>query len=72
MDKLPDPIAYAIPMFIIMIIAEMIIAKRAAPERYEPKDTLSSLAFGLGSNVAGLIFGGIVFGLSLQVYALSP
>ena len=72
MDRFPDPIAYAIPMFIVMIIAEMIIAKRAAPERYEPKDTLSSLAFGLGSNVAGLIFGGIVFALSLQVYALRP
>jgi sterol desaturase/sphingolipid hydroxylase (fatty acid hydroxylase superfamily) len=61
MDKLPDPVNFAVPIFVLLIIIEMIWAKRRAPEKYEPADTLVSLAFGLGSTVAGLLVGAMIY-----------
>jgi sterol desaturase/sphingolipid hydroxylase (fatty acid hydroxylase superfamily) len=68
-DKLPDPVQYAVPVFVLMVIAEMLIAKRQAPERYEPRDTLSSLGFGFGSTIAGLLVGGMAFGIASWGYS---
>ena len=34
MDKLPNPVDYAVPAFILLILAEMAWAKRRAPEAY--------------------------------------
>jgi sterol desaturase/sphingolipid hydroxylase (fatty acid hydroxylase superfamily) len=72
MDKLPNPVTFAIPVFIALIIIEMIWAKRRAPEKYEPADTLTSLAFGLGSNVAGLLTGALVVALGIWCYQFRP
>ena len=47
MAKLPNPVDFAVPFFILLIVIEMIWARRNAPEKYEPNDTLVSLAFGL-------------------------
>ena len=57
---MPDfsPVDYAIPAFVLLVLAEMLWAWKRRPEAYEPKDTLTSLAFGLGSTVAGVLFGG--------------
>ena len=66
--ELINPVTYAIPAFIILVIMEMLWAKRKAPEKYEPKDTLSSLALGTGSQAAGLLSGAFVFGLALWLY----
>jgi sterol desaturase/sphingolipid hydroxylase (fatty acid hydroxylase superfamily) len=52
-DRLPNPLDYAVPIFILLIVLEMIWAKKRAPEAYEPKDTLTSLLFGTGSQVIG-------------------
>ncbi len=68
MDKLPNPVDYAVPIFVALILIEMIWAKRRAPEKYEPGDTFTSLAFGLGSTVAGALTGALVFGLSVWLY----
>jgi sterol desaturase/sphingolipid hydroxylase (fatty acid hydroxylase superfamily) len=68
MDKLPDPVDFAVPVFVLMIIIEMIWAKRRAPETYEPKDTLNSLLFGLGSSVAGLLVGGMAYAIASWTY----
>lgn len=68
MPKLPNPVDFAVPLFILLIVLEMAWAKRNAPEKYEPKDTLVSLSFGLGSTVAGLLFGGAILGLMLAVW----
>lgn len=65
---LPNPVDFAIPAFVLLIVIEMIWAKRRAPEKYEPKDTLTSLAFGLGSTVVGLLVGGLVLAMSFAVY----
>ncbi len=55
MPNLPNPVDFAVPCFIALIVIEMIWAKRRAPEKYEPRDTLSSLLFGFGSSVIGAL-----------------
>lgn len=65
---LPNPVDYAVPAFVLLIVIEMIWAKRRAPEKYEPKDTLTSLAFGFGSTVMGALVGGLVLAMSFKVY----
>lgn len=67
---MPDlnPTQYAVPLFVIAVLAEMIWAKFRAPEAYEPQDTLVSLAFGLGSTVAGALLGGFAVALFIKAY----
>lgn len=48
MPELFSPVDYAIPAFIILIVAEMLWARSRAPEKYEPRDTLTSLALEIG------------------------
>ena len=70
MREMPDfsPTQYAVPFFVAAILIEMIWARLKAPEAYEPKDTLVSLAFGLGSTVAGGLFGGFAAFVFLEAY----
>jgi sterol desaturase/sphingolipid hydroxylase (fatty acid hydroxylase superfamily) len=68
MNDLPNPVDYAIPFFVLTIIVEMIWAKRRAPEKYEPKDTLTSLLLGFGSSVTGILFGGLAAAIALKAY----
>lgn len=68
MDKLPNPVDFAIPAFVLLVLAEMVVARLRDRSRYCPKDTLTSLALGLGSTVAGLLTAGVVFALSMWVY----
>ena len=67
---MPDfsPVDYAIPGFVLLVLAEMLWARFKAPHSYEPKDTLVSLAFGLGSTVAGLLLGGFWLAVFLAAY----
>ena len=67
---MPDfnPVDYAVPAFVLLIVIELIWAKRRRPDAYEARDTLTSLAFGLGSTVAGIATGGIVLAASLWLY----
>lgn len=63
-----DPVAYAIPAFVALIVAEMLWARRRAPTAYEPRDTLTSLALGLGSTAIGLLTSGLVFTAAMWLY----
>ena len=63
-----DPTTYAVPLFVVAVLAEMIWAKFRAPEAYEPKDTLVSLMFGLGSTVAGALLGGFALAVFIRAY----
>lgn len=53
MPDLANPISYAIPGFIILLIAEIWLNRRG--KGYELKDTVTSLAMGIGSQLAGLL-----------------
>ena len=66
--NLPDPVSLAIPAFVVLVLAEMWIARRTARHRYEPRDTLTSLMLGFGSTVAGLLTGGLVIALALYLH----
>jgi sterol desaturase/sphingolipid hydroxylase (fatty acid hydroxylase superfamily) len=68
MSELPDPVNVAIPAFVLLIVVEMIVARRHDPRRYCPHDTLTSLLLGLGSTVTGLITTGAVFGIAMAVW----
>ena len=43
---MPDfsPTEYAVPGFVLLVVIEMIWARRLRREAYEPRDTLTSLA----------------------------
>src|SRR3954468_24398703 len=66
--KLSDPVTLAIPAFVLLVLAEMIVARFRDPSRYEPRDTLTSLGLGLGSTVAGVLSGGLVFALAAWIW----
>jgi sterol desaturase/sphingolipid hydroxylase (fatty acid hydroxylase superfamily) len=67
MPDLPDPVDLAVPGFVLLMIVEMIVVRRAGRGAYEPRDTLTSLLLGLGSTVAGALAGGVVL---LAAFAL--
>jgi sterol desaturase/sphingolipid hydroxylase (fatty acid hydroxylase superfamily) len=66
--ELFNPVDYAVPAFILLVMIEMIWARKRAPEKYEPRDTLTSLALGAGSTVAGVFFGGTMLAVALWGY----
>lgn len=67
---MPDfsPTQYAVPLFVVAILIEMVWSRVRAPEAYEPGDTLVSLAFGLGSTVSGALFGGLSIAVVTAAY----
>lgn len=65
---LPDPLIFAIPVFIVLILVEMVWAKRRVPLAYEPRDTLTSLALGLGNTAMALVTAGAVGAVGLWLY----
>jgi sterol desaturase/sphingolipid hydroxylase (fatty acid hydroxylase superfamily) len=68
MPNLPNPVDYAIPGFVLLVLAEMIVAWARDRSRYCPKDTLTSLALGLGSTVAGGLTATLLYALAMWVY----
>lgn len=63
-----DLIQYAIPGFIILLIAEVIITARQQKDYYDAKDTAGSLAMGIGNVIVGFVGKAIVFGAFSLVY----
>ncbi|ODU19710.1 MAG: C-5 sterol desaturase [Sphingomonas sp. SCN 67-18] len=57
---MPDPVDFAVPAFIALVLVEMIVARFRDPRRYEPRDTLTSLMLGFGSSIAGVLSLGAV------------
>ena len=53
MSDLPNPITYAVPAFVLLIVLEAWLNRRG--KGYEIKDTATSLLMGTGSQVAGLL-----------------
>ena len=67
---MPDlnPTELAVPGFVLLVLIEMVWAWKKRPTSYEPRDTLTSLSFGLGSTVAGLLTGGFFLALFLAAW----
>ncbi|MES2059124.1 MAG: sterol desaturase family protein [Pseudomonadota bacterium] len=63
-----DPVKYAVPGFVLLVAIEMVVARFRDRTRYEPRDTLTSLALGLGSTVAGVLTAGIAYAIAVWVW----
>ncbi|MBU6407611.1 MAG: sterol desaturase family protein [Alphaproteobacteria bacterium] len=65
-------ITLAVPLFVVLIIAEAVAVRLGARGRYDAQDAAASLAMGLGNRVAGLLTVGIKLGvfLALSQFAL--
>lgn len=64
-----DPVTLAVPFFILAIILEIVLTRlKVTRANYEARDTMASLAMGLGSNVAGLLTAGLVVAATLWTY----
>lgn len=83
MPDLPNPVTYAVPFFVLLLIMEMLLLRRrisasdkeTANDRaedtvkgFEWRDTAISLAMGMGSQVAGLLTFGAVFAAALWTH----
>ncbi|MES2754014.1 MAG: sterol desaturase family protein [Pseudomonadota bacterium] len=68
--KLPDIVTLAVPAFVLLVLIEigLVWARRGHRHRYEARDTLTSLALGLGSTIAGLLTGGLFLAVAFWVY----
>ncbi len=69
----PDPVSLATPVFIALIVAEMIYARFSGRARFEPRDTAASLLMGFGSVVIGALFAFIFLDVAkaLQPYKVA-
>ncbi|MCL6249822.1 sterol desaturase family protein [Altererythrobacter sp. KTW20L] len=64
-----DPLPYAIPLFVLLILVEMLWARACKRARaYEVRDTAVSLGLGLGSIVAGALAAGATGALLVQAH----
>jgi len=61
---LPDPVRLAIPIFVLLIVAETLWAWRRGRDAYETRDTAASLVMGLGNFGLGFAYGGIIVAAS--------
>jgi len=68
MPDLPDPVDLAIPAFVALVLAEMLVARIKDRSRYCPRDTLTSLMLGFGSTIASVLAGGMVFALATWLH----
>jgi sterol desaturase/sphingolipid hydroxylase (fatty acid hydroxylase superfamily) len=71
MAELPDPVQYAVPGFILLILAEMLVARARDRRRYCPRDTFTSLMLGFGSTIAGALSAGLVYSLAVAVHGFA-
>lgn len=62
---LPDPVALAIPAFILLILLELAVGRFGlARSRYELRDTTASLVMGLGNLGFGIPFALLIYAIS--------
>ncbi len=61
-----DPVKYAIPVFVLLILVELFYGQVTNRVRYEAWDTFGSLMMGLGNTVAAALLGGAIVAISLQ------
>ncbi len=67
-----DPVSFAIPIFVVLIVLELFWARKRRPEAYESRDRATSLAIGLGSTMIGALTGGAVAAMLFAAQSTSP
>ncbi|MES1201358.1 MAG: sterol desaturase family protein [Pseudomonadota bacterium] len=65
---IPDIVTYAIPGFVLLIVAEMIYIRVTGRGRYEARDSAGSLMMGFGNQIMGLLLGGVAVAGYYLVY----
>lgn len=65
---LPDPVAIAIPAFVLLVLVELVAVRLGWRGDYDWRDTGASLAMGLGNTISGALLGGVVAGISLWLW----
>lgn len=65
--QFPDVVTLAIPGFVLLIIAEMLVWRTAHRGRYETRDSAASLLMGFGNQVAPMLGGATVVGAALSL-----
>jgi len=65
---MPDLIQYAIPGFIVLLLAEVIVTAKQQKDYYDVKDTAGSLSMGIGNVLIGVVGKAIVFGAYTLAY----
>ena len=66
--EFPDVVTFAVPVFVLLVIAELAAWKLTGRVRYETRDTAASLVMGFGSNIAPL-FGGAAIVAAVWTWA---
>ncbi len=65
---MPNLVNLAIPAFVILLLAEIVFNILTHKDLFETKDTLSSLAMGIGNVLTGIFAKAVVFAAYLGVY----
>ena len=73
MTDLPSPVDYAVPAFVMLMLAEVWLVRRRDAlgqnsHGYDASDTAASLFLGLGSTIAGALSVGLVFAMAVWVH----
>lgn len=61
-EKFPPIVLYAIPVFVVLMVAELVATRVLRRGRYETRDAATSLLMGMGNQAAGLLGGALVAG----------
>ncbi|MGB3801741.1 MAG: sterol desaturase family protein [Lewinella sp.] len=62
------PLEYAIPGFVLLVALELGVAAYEGNERYERRDTVSSLSMGMGNALIRLVTKGLSLGVFFLIY----
>ncbi|OYQ31224.1 C-5 sterol desaturase [Sandarakinorhabdus cyanobacteriorum] len=65
---MPDPVAFAIPVFVLSIIIEVVAVRLGWRGDYDWRDTGTSLAMGLGNTIVGALLAGTSAGIALWAW----
>ncbi|GCD79403.1 sterol desaturase family protein [Schleiferia thermophila] len=65
---MPNLIHYAIPGFVVLVLAELIFSELKKKHLYETKDTISSLSMGIGNVIVNLLGKAIALGVYFFIW----
>ncbi len=66
--EIPNLIHYAIPVFVLTILAEIIVTVYASSKSYDYKDAVTSITMGIGNVLVGILAKGLSLGFLFLCY----